>query len=192
MTEPGLLHAAVLVQEHRDGRADARLLDPLEEGREPVGLNDRVAVQEAEEPAARRLGALVRSLAEAAVDGVPHDGGAVDVVLDSLERVVRRRVVHEHELERRLGVLGERCDRAAGQLPAAVEEHHHRDFRLAGRRDAQATRRIHSEPPPGCAYRSSAMPGKASRTTSRCRLSMYCAPNSIRNALLNARNARTT
>ena len=126
----GLLHRPVLVEEHRHRRADAGLGERLEQRRQPARLDQRIAVQEAEPPAARELSALVRGGAEAEVRLVADDGSALDVLLDASERVVGRGVVDEDQLEAGLGVLGQRGDRAAGDLATAVEHHHDRDLGL--------------------------------------------------------------
>ncbi len=126
----GFLHRAVLVEVERDDRAYAGLRERLEERRQPAGLDERVAVQEAEVAAASPFGSLVGGTAEAAVGLVADDRRALGMLLDPREGVVRRGVVHEQELEARLGVVRERRDRPRGDLSAAVEHHHNRDERV--------------------------------------------------------------
>src|SRR5207247_553191 len=69
----GLLEGAVLVQVERHPRAGARLVERLEQRLQPAGLDECIAVEEAEVAPTRLGGALVRGRSEAAVDLVSED-----------------------------------------------------------------------------------------------------------------------
>jgi hypothetical protein len=124
------MHAAEPKSTSRRKRYWKSLAKGLEKRRQPARLDESVAVQKAQDPPTAEFRALVRSSAEAAVHLVAKGNRTLDALLDPVRRVVGRSVVDQHQLETRIRVGGESADRTHRDLPAAVQDHHHRDERI--------------------------------------------------------------
>lgn len=149
----GLLQRPVEVRLGRHHCAARRVrVEHRQERRQPTGLDERVAVQEAQQRCTGERGALVRGHRKAQVAVVVHHPRADERVTQPITGVVRRGIVHDDELVRLLGVRRDRPQARVDDRPLAISDHDDRHGRRLAGRDR------HHQPPSPCRRRRRSRP----------------------------------